>query len=169
ARGTASGTRVGRPAKIRVLTPASLPRPPVEIGAHSRSQLRHRLDRIGADRERPQVEIARSTRGSPARIFALGCNQLDLDRDAAVGEGRNTDVETVADLQSLDEILAKIEMNTDVGQIDQGDERHARRHVLARLHIALIDLRSYGSIDLELIDDRLNALDIGIGLFDISL
>src|SRR5216684_1579604 len=59
-------------------------------------------------------------------------------------------------------------MNPDVGQIDQGYERYARRYVLARLDIALIDLRGYGSIDLQLIDDRLNALDIGIGLFDVG-
>src|SRR5207244_9428208 len=89
-----------------------------------------------------------------------------LDRDTAVSESRNTDIKSITDLQSLDEILAKIEMNPDVGQIDQGNERNARRYILARLHIALIDLRSYGSIDLELIDDRLNALDIGICLFD---
>src|SRR6267378_2219958 len=165
-RETASRTRAARPAEIRVSMPVSLPCPPVEIGAHPRSQLGHRLDRVGADRKRPQVEIARSTRGPPARIFALGCNKLDLDRDTAVIKGRNTDIKSIADLQTLDEILAKIEMNPDVGQIDQGNERYARRYVLARLHIALIDLRGYGSIDLELVDDRLNALDIGICLFD---
>jgi hypothetical protein len=97
------------------------------------------------------------------------CNKLDLDRDAAVSEGRNADIESIADLQALDEILAKIEVDPDVGQIDQGNERHARRYIFARLDIALIDLRGYGSIDLELIDDRLNALDIGIGLFDVGL
>ena len=55
------------------------------------------------------------------------------------------DIESIADLQSLDEILAKIEVDPDVGQIDQGNERYARRYVLARLDIALIDLRGYGA------------------------
>ena len=60
-------------------------------------------------------------------------------------------------------------MDPDVGQIDQGDERHARRHIFAGLDIALIDLRGDRRVDDQLIDDRLNALDIGIGLFDIGL
>src|SRR5262249_25467744 len=168
-RQSATGTRVARPAKTRVLRPDSLPRPPVEIGAHPRSQFGHRLDRVGADRKRAKIEIAGRTRGPPARIFTLGCNQLDLDCDTAVIESRNTDIEPVADLQALDEILAKIEVDPDVVQIDQGHERHARRYIFARLDIALVDLRSDGSIDHELIDDRLNALDIGIGLFDTGL
>src|ERR1700722_16862848 len=139
---------------------------PVEIGAHPRSQLGHRLDRVGADRKRPQVEIACSASGPPTRIFALGRNELDLDRDRAFSESRNTDIKSIADLQVLHEILAKIEMNPDVGQIDQGNQRYAGRYIFARLDIALIDLRGNGGIDNELIDDRLNALDIGIGLFD---
>src|ERR1700722_3138816 len=149
--------------------PASFPGLPVEISAHSRSQLGYRLHRVGPDRKRPQVEIARSTRGPPARIFTLGRNKLDLDRDTALIERRNPDIESVADLQVLDEVLAKIEVDPDVGQIDQGNQRHARRYIFARLYIALIDLRGEGGIDHELIDDRLNALDIGIGLFDVGL
>src|SRR5712672_1771440 len=165
-RETASRTRAARPAEIRVSMPVSLPCPPVEIGAPARSQLGYRLDRIGADRKRPQVEIARSARGPPARIFALGCNKFEFDRDTAVSESRNADIKSIADLQALDEILAKIEMNPDVGQIDQGNQLYARRYICARLHVALVDLRGDGGIDHELIDDRLNALDIGIGLFD---
>src|SRR6202035_6035953 len=83
-------------------------------------------------------------------------------------ESRNKDIKSIADLQVLDEILAKVEVDPDVGQIDQGYERHTRRYIFARLHIALIDLRGDGGIDHELIDDRLNALDIGIGLFDVG-
>src|ERR1700722_19306965 len=127
--------------------PASFPGLPVEIGAHPRSQFGHRLDRIGADRKRPQVEIARSTRGPPARIFALGCNKLDLDRDTALIESRNTDIKSIADLQALDEILAKVEVDPDVGQIDQGYEWHTRRYIFARLHIALTNLEGEGGKD----------------------
>ncbi len=78
-------------------------------------------------------------------------------------------VKSIADFQALHQILAKIEVDPDIGQIDQGDEWHARRNIFARLHIALIDLRGNGSIDNQLIDDGLHALDIGIGLFDIGL
>jgi hypothetical protein len=60
-------------------------------------------------------------------------------------------------------------VGSDIGQIDPRYERHARRHIFARLDIALLDLRGDGSIDHQLIDDGLNALDIGIGLFDIGL
>jgi hypothetical protein len=80
--------------------------------------------------------------------------------------GTQNGFKSIADLQVLHEILAKIEMNPDVGQIDQGNQRYAGRYIFARLDIALIDLRGNGGIDNELIDDRLNALDIGIGLFD---
>src|ERR1700690_268425 len=96
-RAAASGTRVARPAGNRAWMPNSLPRPPVEIGAHAWSELGHGLNRIGADRKCPEVEIAGSARGAPARIFALGRNQLDLDRDNPVTERRNMDVELVAD------------------------------------------------------------------------
>ena len=49
----------------------------------------------------------------------------------------------------LDEILAQIEVDPDVVEIDQGNERHARRDIFARLDIALIDLRGDGGIDHE--------------------
>jgi len=55
------------------------------------------VDRIGADREGAKVEIAGGAGGAPARIFALGGDELNLDGDAAVAERRNADVEVVAD------------------------------------------------------------------------
>ena len=106
--------------------------PPVEIGAHAGPQLRHLVDRIGADREGAQVEIAGGAGGAPARIFALGGDQLDLDGDAAVAERRNAHVEAVADFQRLDQILAQIEMDPHVAEIDQRDQRHARRQRIRR-------------------------------------
>src|SRR3954465_5673452 len=126
---TANGTRAARPAGIRALIQASWPGPPAEIGAHSRSKLGYRLHWIGADRKRPQVESPGGARGPPARIFALGRDELDLNRDGAVPECRNADIEAIADLEAFHEILAKIEMHPEIGQIDQGNERDARRHV----------------------------------------
>src|SRR5690348_5523913 len=89
----------------RLMREALTPRPPVQIGAHAWTQLGDLLDRVSADRERAQVEIAGCAGGAPARIFALGGNQPDFDRDAAVGECRDADIEAVADLQRPDEIL----------------------------------------------------------------
>jgi len=77
-------------------------------------------------------------------------------------------IESIPDLQALHQILAKIEVNPDIGQIDQSNERHARRYIFARLDVALVDLRSDRGIDRELIDGRLNALDIRVALFDIG-
>src|SRR6202020_287978 len=139
-RETAIGIRAARPEEIRAAVPASLLGMPVEVSAHPRSQIRYWLDRVSADRKCPQVEVPCSARGTPARIFALGCNESDFDCDAAVTEGRKTNVESIADFQRFHQILAKIEVNPDVGQIDQRDERHARRHIFARLHVTLIHL-----------------------------
>src|ERR1700751_4296015 len=88
-RAAASDTRVARPAGNRAWMPDSLPRLPVEIGAHAWPQLRHRLDRIGTDRKCPKVEIAGSACGAPARIFALCRDQLYLAQGNPVSDGRN--------------------------------------------------------------------------------
>src|SRR5262249_12753189 len=77
---------------------ASLARPPVQVSAHAGTQLRHLVDRVGADRERAQVEIAGGAGGAPARIFAFSGDEFDLDGDAAVGERRDAYVEAVAEL-----------------------------------------------------------------------
>src|SRR5262249_58055667 len=105
----ASGSRAARPQKPRVRA-VSWARPPVHIGAHAWPKLRYLVDRVSADRERAQVEIAGRTRGAPARILALGGDQPDFDRDAAVTERRDADVEAITDLRRIDHILAQIEM-----------------------------------------------------------
>src|ERR1700733_10164684 len=78
--------------------PASSAGAPIEIGAHARPQLGHLFDRVSANRKRPQVEIAGRPGGAPARILALGGDQLYLDGDAAIGERGNSHVEPVAEL-----------------------------------------------------------------------
>src|SRR5262249_43581019 len=78
---------------FRLMCQALSARPPIQVGAHAGAELRHFLDRVGADRERAQVEIAGGAGGAPARIFAFGGDQFDLDGDAAVGGGRESDVE----------------------------------------------------------------------------
>src|SRR4029077_15026607 len=109
--GTASAIRAARLKGIRVSAAVSFTRPPIQIGAHAGTQFGNLVEGIGPDRECPQVEIAGGTRGAPARIFALGGNELDLDGDAAVAERRNAHVETIADLERLDQILPQIEVN----------------------------------------------------------
>src|SRR5262249_30358441 len=124
-------------------------------------ELQHLVDRVGADRKRPQVEIAGGAGSTPARIFALGGDQLDFNSDAAVAEGWNSNVEAVADFQRLDQILTQIEVDPHVVEIDQRHQRHARRNVFAGLDVALVDLRRHRRIDQHLVDDGLNGFDVG--------
>src|SRR5262249_24326137 len=140
-RASATAFRAWRPAKIPGAPAVSWPRPPVQIGAHAGPQLRHLVDRIGADREGAKVEIAGGTCRAPARIFALGGDQLHLDSDAAVAERRNTDVEAVADLERLDQVLPEVEVDPQVVEIDQRHQRNPGRDIFAGLHVALVDLR----------------------------
>src|SRR5262249_46565676 len=143
------------------------PHPPIEIGTHAGPQLQHLVDWVGADREGAQVEIAGRPGSTPACIFALGGNQLDLDGDAAVGERRDMYTEAVTDLQGLDQVLAQVEVDPQVAKIDQGDQRHAGRHVFARLDVALVDLRGDRRVDRHLLDDGLDGFDVGCRLADV--
>jgi hypothetical protein len=52
---------------------------------------------------------------------------------------------------------------------DGRHQRHAGRHVFARLDVALVDLRCHRGVDHHLVDDRLHGLDVGDGLADIRL
>src|SRR5262249_30684906 len=118
--GTASAIRAARLKGSRVSAAVSLARPPIQVSAHARPQLWYLIDGIGSDRKCAQIEIARRACCAPARIFALGCDQLDLNGDAAVGERGNAHVETIAHLDGLDEVLPQVEMNPQVVEIDQG-------------------------------------------------
>src|SRR5215831_7476883 len=92
-------------AAITALLPrASLARRSIHIGAHPGAQLRNALDRVRANLKRAQVEVAGGAGGAPARVFALGGDQPDLDGDAAVAERRNAHAETVAELERLDQV-----------------------------------------------------------------
>src|SRR5262249_32784891 len=108
---------------------ASFAGSPIQVGAHARAQLGYLLHRVGADRERAQVEVAGGAGRAPARIFALGGDQPDLDGDAAVAERGNPHAEAVADLQRLHQVLAQIEMDPQVVEIDQRHQRHAGRDI----------------------------------------
>src|SRR5262249_11892757 len=114
-------------------------------------------------------EIAGSARSAPARIFAFGCDQLDLNGDATVGECGNADVEAVADLDGLDQVLTQIEVYPQVAEIDQRHQRYSGRDIFAGFYVALIDLRGNRRIDHHLVDDRLYRLDVGNGFADIGL
>src|SRR5258708_8528056 len=118
-RAAAIAIRVLRPARIPAA--AALSSAPVQIGAHAGPQLRHLVDRISADREGAKVEVAGGAGGAPTRIFSLGGDQLDLDCDAAVTECRNADVEAVANLERLYQVLAQVQVDPEVAKIDQFD------------------------------------------------
>src|SRR5262245_13484228 len=78
----------------------------------------------------PSPELVSS--GAPARILAFGGDPPDLDGNAAVAERRNAHAETVAELERLDQVLAQMEVDPHVGEIDQGHQRHAGRDVIRR-------------------------------------
>ena len=81
--------------------------------------------RIGSNLEGAQVEIAGRARGAPSRIFALGGDHLDLRRDHPVAERGHPHLEAVSELQALGEILAQIEAQPHIVQIDERQQRHA--------------------------------------------
>src|SRR6185312_13019131 len=152
---------------IGLMGRASLARPPVQIGAHAGAQLRHLIDRVGADRERAQVEIAGGAGGAPACIFAFGSDEFHLDRYTAVGARWDAYVEAIADFQRLDQVLAQIEVDPHVVEIDQRHQRHARRDVFAGLNVALVDLRGHRRVDHHLLDDRMHGRDVGRRFLDV--
>ena len=82
------------------------------------------------------ARVARQLAYSPLVAISLTSTTM-----LAVGQRRNAHAEAVADLQRLDQVLAQVEVDPQVAEIDQGHQRHAGRHVFARLHVALVDLR----------------------------
>src|SRR5215831_8975279 len=92
-------------AEIQAWPCASLSRPPTQIGAHARSQLRHLFDRVRPDREGAQIEIASGPGCTPARILALGGDERDLGGNATIAERGNAH----PDLQRLHQVLAQVD------------------------------------------------------------
>src|SRR5256885_1271583 len=82
----------------RVPPPASGALLPVRVHAHARSQQGNGFDRIGADLEGPEVEVAGGPRGAPAGIFAPGGDPAHNDGDGPVAQGRDAHIEAIADL-----------------------------------------------------------------------
>ena len=104
----------------------------------------------------PVARVARQLAYSPLVAISLTSTVMRRSR-----ERRNAHVEAVADLQRLDQILAQVEVDPEVVEIDQRHQRHAGRDVFARLDVALVDLRGHRRVDHHLIDDRLHGLDVG--------
>src|SRR5262252_7166164 len=124
-RAAAIAARAERPEEIPAWPCASFSRPPIQIGAHARPQLRYLFDRVRADRERAQVEIASGAGGAPARILALGSDELDLGGNVTIAERRNAHADAITDLQRLYQVLAHVEVDPQVVEINQGYQRYA--------------------------------------------
>ena len=86
-----------------------------------------------------------------------------------IAERRHPDLEAVADLEALDEILAQVEAQPDIAEVDQREQRHAGRHILAELGADLVDLRRERRLDRQLGDLGLERRDRGVGLGDVGL
>src|SRR5262249_36942650 len=114
----------------------------------------------GADRECAQIEIACGAGGAPARVFAFGGDEPDLDRDLAIIESWDTHVEVVADLERSYQVLPQIEVDPHVVQVNESYQWHARRYIFARLNVALVGLGSHWCVDHHLVDDRLHGRDV---------
>src|SRR5215831_8975280 len=161
-------------AEIQAWPCASLSRPPTQIGAHARSQLRHLFDRVRPDREGAQIEIASGPGCTPARILALGGDERDLGGNATIAERGNAHPDAITDLQRLHQVLAQVEVDPQVVEINQSHQRYARRHVFSGFHVALVDLRGDRRVDHHLVDNGLHGFDVGdcfpdIGLSDLPL
>ena len=74
----------------------------------------------------------------------------------------------VARLQSLDEVFAQVEAQPYVTQIDEREERHARRDIFAKFGADLIDLRGDRRLDRKFVDLGLGGVDRGLRLEDIG-
>jgi asparagine N-glycosylation enzyme membrane subunit Stt3 len=63
------------------------------------------------------------------RLYVYG-GQAALPNDSTYvityAERRNADIEAVADLEAFDEVLAQIEVDPEIVEVDQRDQRHAR-------------------------------------------
>src|SRR5262249_30803717 len=113
---------------------------PVGVRAHARPQARNLLDGISADGEGSEVKVAGGPGRAPTRILTLRRDELDLGHDLPVAKSGKSNLDAIAELQGLDEVLAQIEPQPNVVHIDQGDERDARPDTLALFDIDLIDL-----------------------------
>src|SRR3984957_9402098 len=126
-----SATRVLRPEAVPALQALSLvlSRWPLGINAHARPKRGEGRNGIGAHLEGPEVEVAGRPRRAPTRIFATRLDKLDLRLDFLVPECGRAHLESVADLEPLDQILAEIEPQPDVVEVVQREKRHAGRDV----------------------------------------
>ena len=73
-------------------------------------------------------------------------------------------LEPVADLEPLDQILAEIESQPDVAEVDEREKRHAGGDIFPDLRSDLIDLRGDRRLDRELVDVGLDRVDARLRL-----
>src|SRR5258708_35404206 len=116
-RSRAGGPRhraISRPARVprRTERPGAEAAPstltvPVHVGAHAGPQLGNPIDGVGSDLEGPEIEVSGRTGRAPSGIFAACGDGSDFDADQAPAERGHAGLEPVADLESLDEILAQ--------------------------------------------------------------
>ena len=159
--------RDSQPARAAAASRAPLG--PVRVDAHPRPQSGDRLRRIGADLERPQVEVTARPRRAPAGVFALGARSRGpparrCDRRAPAPARRTSSLA----LRSRSRSSRRSNCTHMSAGIDQRDQRHARQHELAVLDRDAEHLAVGRRNDDHLIDQRLERLDIGLGAFDLG-
>ena len=99
------------------------------------------VDGIGANLEGAQIEVAGGARRSPARIFAARRNRLHPHFYDLVVKRRDPHRKFIADFQISRKIFAQIETKPDIAEIDQRQQRNARRNIFAEFAADLINLR----------------------------
>src|SRR5271165_4396002 len=123
-RGASNAARARQQELCRDAPALSFPHsPPFQIDAHSWAKLRDRLRWVSAHRKSTQIKIASRTCCAPACVFPVRGNEFDGGSDEPVSKRRNMHLKLIAYLESLYEVLAEIESQEHIVQIDQGEKR----------------------------------------------
>src|SRR5258708_7298257 len=104
---------------------------PCNDGTHAGTQAIDRLYRPRPYFEGAEIEIAGSARGPPCGVLPLHIDHGDPDRNNLRLQSRHGQVEFVADLQPAEQILAQVECEPQVLQVDHREQRRPRAEILA--------------------------------------
>src|SRR4029453_10975824 len=87
----------------------------------------------GPNPEGAPVGAARLARGAPRRERAQGGDVVDLEHLGPGAERGNDGGQRIADLESGEPVLAQVDGDPLIREIDDGDDRQARGDELSRL------------------------------------
>src|SRR5260221_1546020 len=116
---------------------------PVDQNRHSRSQPGYLVGRTRTYLESLDVIAARLPCGSPSGVLAPGADVVHRESDRPPAERRHAARDLRPDLDLRQLVLAKVEDDPYVVQVDEGHDREARRRELPLMQNHLVDLGRY--------------------------